>query len=42
MGYVQSKYAKNGTALQLQVHKKQVAASVIKMPFVPTKYYMPK
>jgi aminomethyltransferase len=42
MGYVQRKRAKNGTALQLQVHKKLVPATVAKMPFVPTKYYMPK
>ncbi|CAB3996704.1 Aminomethyltransferase, mitochondrial [Paramuricea clavata] len=42
MGYVQTKHAKNGSALQLQVHKKLVQATVTKMPFVPTTYYLPK
>lgn len=39
MGYVDAAYAKNGTAIQVEVRKKSVPATVSKMPFVPTKYY---
>lgn len=39
MGYVDASFAKNGTAIQVEVRKKAVPASVSKMPFVPTKYY---
>ncbi|XP_037100800.1 aminomethyltransferase, mitochondrial [Syngnathus acus] len=39
MGYVDTAYAKNGTAIQVEVRKKAVAATVCKMPFVPTNYY---
>ncbi|XP_029911085.1 aminomethyltransferase, mitochondrial [Myripristis murdjan] len=39
MGYVDAAFAKNGTALQVEVRKKAVPAVVSKMPFVPTNYY---
>lgn len=39
MGYVDVAFAKNGTAIQVEVRKKAVPATVSKMPFVPTKYY---
>lgn len=39
MGYVDAAFAKNGTAIQVEVRKKAVPASVSKMPFVPTNYY---
>ncbi|XP_051915478.1 aminomethyltransferase, mitochondrial [Hippocampus zosterae] len=39
MGYVDAAFAKNGTAIQVEVRKKAVAATVCKMPFVPTNYY---
>ncbi|KAJ4934265.1 hypothetical protein JOQ06_007064 [Pogonophryne albipinna] len=39
MGYVDSAFAKNGTAIQVEVRKKAVPATVSKMPFVPTNYY---
>ncbi|XP_004554073.1 aminomethyltransferase, mitochondrial [Maylandia zebra] len=39
MGYVDAAFAKNGTAIQVEVRKKAVPATVSKMPFVPTKYY---
>ncbi|GAA6229692.1 aminomethyltransferase, mitochondrial [Lates japonicus] len=39
MGYVDAAFAKNGTAIQVEVRKKAVAAVVSKMPFVPTNYY---
>ncbi|XP_077411386.1 aminomethyltransferase, mitochondrial [Vanacampus margaritifer] len=39
MGYVDAAFAKNGTAVQVEVRKKAVAATVSKMPFVPTNYY---
>ncbi|XP_033123469.1 aminomethyltransferase, mitochondrial-like [Anneissia japonica] len=42
MGYIETKYAKNGTQVKLQVRKKQVEAKISKMPFVPAKYYTGK
>lgn len=39
MGYVDAAFAKNGTAIQVEVRKKAVPATVSKMPFVPTNYY---
>lgn len=39
MGYVDASFAKNGTAIQVEVRKKAIPATVSKMPFVPTKYY---
>ena len=42
MAYVKTSQAKSGTAVKLQVRKREVDAVVTKMPFVPTKYYVPK
>ncbi|XP_038149980.1 aminomethyltransferase, mitochondrial [Cyprinodon tularosa] len=39
MGYVDAAFAKNGTAIQVEIRKKTVPATVTKMPFVPTNYY---
>ncbi|CAL1267044.1 unnamed protein product [Larinioides sclopetarius] len=39
MGYVESQFAKTGTELLFDLHKKQVKGVVSKMPFVPTRYY---
>lgn len=39
MGYVDKEYAKAGTELQVVVRGKKNAATVTKMPFVPTPYY---
>jgi aminomethyltransferase len=39
MGYVDAKYAKNGTPVKFEVRKKQIDATVSKMPFVPSNYY---
>lgn len=39
MGYVDVAFAKNGTAIQVEVRKKAIPATVSKMPFVPTNYY---
>lgn len=39
MGYVDAAFAKNGTAVQVEVRKKAVPAVISKMPFVPTNYY---
>uniref|UniRef100_H3CHM0 Aminomethyltransferase n=1 Tax=Tetraodon nigroviridis TaxID=99883 RepID=H3CHM0_TETNG len=39
MGYVDTAFAKNGTAIQVEVRKRAVPATVSKMPFVPTKHY---
>lgn len=39
MGYVDMAFTKNGTAIQVEVRKKAVPATVSKMPFVPTNYY---
>lgn len=39
MAYVDAAFAKNGTAIQVEVRKKAVPATVSKMPFVPTNYY---
>lgn len=41
MAYVDHKYIKNGTPLQVQVRKKVYPATKVAMPFVPTKYYTP-
>ena len=42
MAYVGSKFAKAGTELKLQVRKKDINATVTKMPFVKANYYMSK
>ena len=39
MGYVARKFAKAGTPIQLIVRGKARAAKVVKMPFVPHRYY---
>ncbi|XP_007533615.1 aminomethyltransferase, mitochondrial isoform X2 [Erinaceus europaeus] len=39
MGYVPHEYSKPGTQLLVEVRRKQQAAVVSKMPFVPTNYY---
>ena len=42
MGYVQLAHAKTGTHVSIEVRKTRVAATVTKMPFVPSKYYTGK
>lgn len=42
MGYVEAAHSRTGTALTVEVRKKQHPALVTKMPFVPTQYYMAK
>ncbi|XP_074735739.1 aminomethyltransferase, mitochondrial isoform X3 [Strix uralensis] len=42
MGYVEAAHSRAGTALTVEVRKKQHPALVTKMPFVPTQYYMAK
>ncbi len=39
MAYVASEYAKKDTALQIEVRKKRLEATVTPMPFVPNNYY---
>merc|ERR1712086_596938 len=39
MAYVEKKYFKSGTKLQVQVRKKVQPLTVTKMPFVPTNFY---
>ncbi|NXS52594.1 GCST protein, partial [Brachypteracias leptosomus] len=42
MGYVETTHSRAGTALTVEVRKKQHPAFVTKMPFVPTQYYTAK
>ncbi len=42
MGYVMSRFAKQGTEVKLDVRKKKIDARVTKMPFVPTNYFTAK
>ncbi|NWW94742.1 GCST protein, partial [Rhynochetos jubatus] len=42
MGYVEAVHSRTGTALTIEVRKKQHPALVTKMPFVPTQYYTGK
>lgn len=42
MGYVDRAFVKKGTAVQFEIRKKRVDAEVVKMPFVPAKYYIKK
>lgn len=42
MGYVDRAFMKAGTEVLFEIRKKRVEAQVAKMPFVPTKYYLPK
>jgi len=39
MGYVQKKYAKKGTSIQVEIRKKKREMNVVGMPFVPAKYF---
>jgi len=39
MGYVNGKFKKVGTSINLLIRNKSMPASVVKMPFVSTKYY---
>lgn len=40
MAYIDRSYSKNGTMVNVQVRKKSFSAKVVKMPFVPTSYYV--
>ncbi|NXI98728.1 GCST protein, partial [Psophia crepitans] len=42
MGYVEMAHSRAGTALTVEVRKKQHPALITKMPFVPTQYYVAK
>jgi aminomethyltransferase len=42
MAYVNSKYSKIGTNLNVVVRSKDYPIKIAKMPFVPTKYYKKK
>lgn len=42
MGYVDAGHAKTGTKVKLLVRKRMIDATVVKMPFVPAKYYSGK
>jgi aminomethyltransferase len=39
MGYVQTAFANAGTALEIEVRGKRIAASVTPMPFIPNRYH---
>ncbi|EME26095.1 aminomethyltransferase, partial [Galdieria sulphuraria] len=39
MGYVEKKWAKSGTCIQVEIRQKQVSGELVKMPFVPNHYY---
>lgn len=41
MAYLPIEASKVGTILQLRVRRNVLQAEVVKMPFVPTKYYKP-
>ncbi|XP_054721999.1 aminomethyltransferase, mitochondrial-like [Uloborus diversus] len=40
MGYIETASSKIGTKVNFLVHKKKVEGVIVKMPFVPTKYYI--
>ena len=42
MGYVKTGYHKTGTTLQIRVRDRMSSAEIVRMPFVPTKYYLNK
>ncbi|XP_046339497.1 aminomethyltransferase, mitochondrial-like [Haliotis rufescens] len=42
MGYVETAFSKTGTAIKFKVRQKLVDGEVVKMPFVPTKYFTGK
>ncbi|GJQ12753.1 hypothetical protein GpartN1_g4544.t1 [Galdieria partita] len=39
MGYVEKKYQKSGTLIQVEIRQKKVSGELVKMPFVSTHYY---
>ena len=39
MAYVASEHAAPGTALEIEVRNKRLAATVVPTPFVPHRYY---
>jgi aminomethyltransferase len=39
MAYVDADYTSEGTQLEAEVRGKRLAARVVKMPFVPQRYY---
>jgi len=39
MGYVNTASSPNGTKIQIEIRKKLHAAEIVKLPFVPTRYY---
>ena len=39
MGYIEATHADIGTSLELAVRNKRIPAEVVKMPFVPTRYF---
>ena len=39
MAYLPANLARVGTKVELEVRKKVIEAEVVKMPFVPSKYY---
>jgi len=41
MGYINKPFNKQGTELNVVIRNKRYPATVVKMPFVPTKYYKP-
>ncbi|XP_067684640.1 aminomethyltransferase, mitochondrial-like [Haliotis asinina] len=42
MGYVETHFSKTGTPIKFKVRQKAVDGEVVKMPFVPTKYFTGK
>ncbi|XP_041350154.1 aminomethyltransferase, mitochondrial-like isoform X2 [Gigantopelta aegis] len=42
MGYVETPFSKTGTCVKFEIRKKKYEAEVVKMPFVPSKYYILK
>jgi aminomethyltransferase len=39
MGYIKTPFAKDGTQVGVEVRGKVGQAEVVKMPFVPTRYF---
>ena len=39
MGYVETAYAEPGTPIAVVIREKPVAARIVKLPFIPTRYY---
>lgn len=42
MGYVEADHTKIGTPVKFEIRKKMYEAVISKMPFVPSKYFIPK